>query len=259
MNSVNKTLYIPLYGKAYVSRKGIILWDKKAEEIWSKERFPLKGKSRSKWLSYYMGMRAAVFDNWVKKQCSDDAVVIHIGCGMDSRCIRVGLLSHYWYDVDMPEVINERKRYYTETGNYKMIAADVRDYDWIISIPEAKSAVIVMEGVCMYLKTDEIQGLFKALANHFDRLHIFMDCYTTVAAKASRIRNPINDVGVTTVYGIDDPKILEEGTGISFLKEHEITPIFMINELNGMDKLIFKWIYAGSISKRMYRMYEYTS
>ena len=31
MNNVNKTLYIPLYGKAYVSKKGIILPDKKAE------------------------------------------------------------------------------------------------------------------------------------------------------------------------------------------------------------------------------------
>lgn len=35
MDNVNKTLYIPLYGKAYVSRKGIISNDKKAEEIWN--------------------------------------------------------------------------------------------------------------------------------------------------------------------------------------------------------------------------------
>ena len=62
MNSVNKTMYIPLYGKAYVSKKGIILRDKKAEEIWNKEGFPLKGKSKSKWLAYFMGMRAAVYD-----------------------------------------------------------------------------------------------------------------------------------------------------------------------------------------------------
>lgn len=48
MNEVNKTLYIPLYGKSYVSEKGIILNDKKAEEIWRKEKFPLKGKSKSK-------------------------------------------------------------------------------------------------------------------------------------------------------------------------------------------------------------------
>ena len=45
MKNESKTLYIPLYGKAYVSRKGIILNDKKAEEIWAAEGFELKGKS----------------------------------------------------------------------------------------------------------------------------------------------------------------------------------------------------------------------
>ena len=39
MNNVNKTLYIPLYGKAFVSKKGIFLNDKKAEEIWEAEGF----------------------------------------------------------------------------------------------------------------------------------------------------------------------------------------------------------------------------
>ena len=63
MNSVQKTMYIPLYGKAYVSHKGILLEDPKAEEIWAAEGFPLKGKSKSKWLAYCMGMRAAVFDS----------------------------------------------------------------------------------------------------------------------------------------------------------------------------------------------------
>ena len=58
MNSTNKTLYIPLYGKSLVSKKGSILSDPKAEEIWQKEQFPLKGKAKSKWLAYYMGMRA---------------------------------------------------------------------------------------------------------------------------------------------------------------------------------------------------------
>ena len=62
MDSVNKTLYIPLYGKAAVSRQGILLHDPKAEEIWAEAGFPLKGKTKSKWLTYYMGMRAAVFD-----------------------------------------------------------------------------------------------------------------------------------------------------------------------------------------------------
>ena len=64
MNEVNKTLYIPLYGKSKVSRQGIILNDPSAEEIWKEEAFPIHGKSKSKWLAYNMAMRARVFDDW---------------------------------------------------------------------------------------------------------------------------------------------------------------------------------------------------
>lgn len=53
MDNVNKTLYIPLCGKAYVSGRGLFLHDEKAEQIWSAEGFSLKGKSRSKWLAFY--------------------------------------------------------------------------------------------------------------------------------------------------------------------------------------------------------------
>ena len=63
MDAVNRTLFIPLYGKAQVSRKDILLQDAKAEEIWEKEAFPLRGKAASRWLAYYMAMRARVFDD----------------------------------------------------------------------------------------------------------------------------------------------------------------------------------------------------
>ena len=90
MNNVNRTLYIPLYGKAYVSRKNIILNDKKAEELWDLADITLKGKSKSKWLAYYMAMRSATYDDWAKQEISKnpDAVVLHIGCGLDSRVER---------------------------------------------------------------------------------------------------------------------------------------------------------------------------
>ena len=78
MNSVNKTLYIPLYGKSYVSKKGLFLDDKKAEEIWTAEGFSLKGKSKSKWLAYYMGIRSAVFDEWLKEQIPSDVNIFNI-------------------------------------------------------------------------------------------------------------------------------------------------------------------------------------
>ena len=258
MNSVNKTLYIPLYGKSYVSKRGIFLDDKKAEEIWEAEGFALKGKSKSKWLAYYMGARSAVFDEWVRKQMTDvqDAVVIHIGCGMDSRVIRVGTENHKWYDVDFSEVIEERKRYYSESANYRMIAGDVRDGNWLTSIPEKKCAIVVMEGVSMYLTIEDMRNLTDSLCAHFEKIALLVDCYTSFAAKMSKHRNPINDVGVTEVYGIDDPQDYQSEI-FAFEKEHVMTQQKYIDELTGIEKYIFGKMYAGSFSKKLYRLFEY--
>lgn len=258
MNSVNKTLYIPLYGKSYVSKKGLFLDDKKAEEIWATEGFPLKGKSRSKWLAYYMGIRGAVFDQWLKVQMADvpDAVVIHIGCGMDSRYIRVGAEKRRWYDVDFSEVIEERKGYYAETDGYKMIAGDVRDDGWLAAVEENKSAIVVMEGVSMYLTADEMQNLADRLCAHFESIVLLADAYTSFAAKMSKRRNPVKDVGVTEVYGIDDPRAYQ-GCGLTFVKEHPMIPQKYVDELRGLEKFIFAKLYAGGLSKKLYRLYEY--
>ena len=72
----------------------------------------------------------------------------------------------------------------------------------------------------------------------------------------SKHKNPINDVGVTEVYGLDEPEKLQRG-GLVFVKEHDMTPQKYIDELQGAEKRIFQKLYAGSFSKKLYRMYEY--
>ena len=140
MKNESKTLYIPLYGKSFVSKKGIILRDKKAEEIWEKEKFPLGGKSKSKWLAYFMGMRSAVIDNWLSEKLSENpkSVVLHIGCGLDSRIERIKAPFEKWFDIDFPEVIEVRKNYYSETEKYKMPGASASETDWIKNLPDSE-------------------------------------------------------------------------------------------------------------------------
>ncbi len=261
MDNVNKTLYIPLYGKAFVSRKGILLHDPKAELIWQQEGFALKGKSRSKWLAYYMGMRSAVFDKWLTAQMEQDeeAVILHIGCGMDSRVERVGTHGHQWYDMDFPDVIQERQKYYQEDAHYHMAACDVRTDGWIQALPSGKRAIVVLEGVSMYFQRAELQQLLTAFSSHFTSVKLLMDCYTEKAARISKYKNPINDVGVTVVYGVDDPAVLEADTGFVFCEEHEMTPACLIQELHGMERVTFQTVFGGRFSKSMYRMYEYRS
>ena len=259
MNAVNKTLYIPLYGKAYVSRRGLLLQDPKAEEIWQKEGFALRGKAASRFLAYSMAMRSRVFDEALAEalEKDPDAVVLHLGCGMDSRVLRVENRGSRWYDVDFPAVIEERSRYFRETDCYRMIGGDVSGEAWMQAVPQGESAVVVMEGLSMYLPRQALKDLLGRLRCRFERITVLMDCYSEFAAKASRHRNPINSVGVTQVYGLDDPKVLEEGTGLSFVREWDMWPESLCKTLPGWDKKIFSGLYAGNTARKLYRMYEF--
>ena len=256
MDSVNKTLYIPLYGKALVSRQGILLQDPKAEEIWQAEGFALRGKAKSKWLAYHMGMRSAVFDNWLRGKMRQfpDAVIIHAGCGMDSRVERVGTNGHLWFDLDFPEVIDQRRRYYQETEEYSMIGCDLRDQSWLTRIEAGRSVIMVMEGVSMYMNRQELRTLLLSMQSRFGSIDILMDCYTEFGAKASKFKNPVNEVGVTQLYGLDDPTVL----GIPVVRGHDLTPQSMIEELHGFERAFFKTMFAGSIAKKIYRLYEFS-
>lgn len=259
MNEVNKTLFIPLYGKSQVSRKGIILSDPTAEKIWAREGFPFKGKSKSKWLAYNMAMRARVFDRWTEKMLEQDpgALVLHIGCGLDSRALRVKAPYTNWIDGDFPDVIELRRRYFNETEKYKMRVVNAADTEDIRALPDSKSAIVVLEGISMYLSKEQLNRFFQTLNEKYARLHILMDVYTEFAAKASKYKNPVNEVGVTTLYGIDDPNSILENTNIIFKKERSMTPKKLVDELTGFEKNFFKAMFTGSIYRKFYRLYEF--
>ena len=258
MTNINKTLYIPLYGKSFVSKKGIILHDETAEKIWAKAAIPLKGKSRSKWLSYNMAMRARVFDDWTEQMLVQhpQAIVLHIGCGLDSRCLRVKQPYSQWLDCDFPDVIEARKSYYSETEHYKMTTLNAAAPESVITLPDADTAIIVFEGISMYLTHSELHNFFQALQTKYAELHILMDVYTEFGASASKYKNPINDVGVTKVYGIDNIQNILSSLQIRLKAEHSFTPPKLVDELHGAERFFFKLLFTGSMYRKIYRLYE---
>ena len=256
MNEVNRTLFIPLYGKTQVSEKGIILNDPMAERIWKAEAFPIHGKS--KWLAYNMAMRARVFDDWTEAmlRANPDALVLHIGCGLDSRCLRVKKTYTNWIDADFPEVLSLRRKYYEENDAYHMMAIDASKAEQIARLPDSETAIVVLEGISMYLTNAQVRCMLRAFEKKYTQLHILMDVYTEFGAKASRYKNPVNDMGVTELYGIDDVKALLDDTRIKLKAEHSFTPDHLINELKPFERVFFRTMFAEKIYRRIYRLYE---
>lgn len=231
------------------------LWLKK---IWHSEGFPIQGKSKSKWLAYNMAMRARIFDNWTtqKLQQASDALVLHIGCGLDSRCKRVKQAYKMWIDCDLPEVIAARKAYYTEEAHYQMKALDITDVAQLEQIPSQETVIVILEGISMYIANDKLYEFFQALEEKYSTIHILMDSYTAFGAKVSSYKHPVHDIGSVEFHGIDDIEHFLHGLAINYRRDYSLTPLDLVNELKFFDRIFFKLMFTGRLYRKIYRLVE---
>lgn len=227
-------------------------------KIWEAEGFPIRGKGKSKWLAYAMAMRARVFDDWTEEMlCANpEALVLQIGCGLDSRCLRVKAPYLHWIDTDFPEVLSLRKKYYEEDEAYRMMALDASKPEQLETLPDGESAVLLLEGVSMYLTNEQVRRLLQALGKKYARLQILMDVYTALGARASKYKNPVKDVGVAEVYGIEEIRSLLKDTKIGCRAEHSLTPDVLVNALKPLERAFFRAVFAERLYRKFYRLYE---
>lgn len=258
LTNESKTLYIPLLGKAIMSKNNLFIHDLKAEEIVSKINYDFKTLKQSKWLSMYMSLRGAIIDELCNKYILEHSniTIIHLGCGLDSRCLRVNQNYNNWYDIDYKEVIDIRKQYYDVTSNYKMIGCSVTDYEWLNQIDKTENILIVMEGLTMYLKEIEIKDLILQINNKLGEVYFIFDAYSKKGVKYSKIKNPVNKFNANIKYGIDNPnEFLQLNNKLEYIATHFIKKDD--NNLPKLKKYIFNNLYCGKISKSIYKIYEF--
>ena len=143
-----------------------------------------------------------------------------------------------------------------ENDNYHMVVLDASDAEQIKPLPDNDVAIVVLEGISMYLRKEDLHALFDAIEKKYREVHVLMDVYTEFGAKASKYKNPINDVGVTKVYGIDDIDEVVDGLRLRAIAEHSFTPDDLINELKPSDRTIFKRLFTGKSYRKIYRLHE---
>jgi O-methyltransferase involved in polyketide biosynthesis len=52
-----------------------------------------------------------------------------------------------WFDVDFPEVIEERQRFYANSDGYQMIASSITELDLLEKTPKNRPAIMIADGV----------------------------------------------------------------------------------------------------------------
>lgn len=258
LTNESKTLFIPLLGKAVISEENIFLCDQKAEEIISKIDYNFEALKQSKWLSMFMSVRAMIIDNLCNKYILENpnAIIIHLGCGLDSRCLRVNQNYSIWFDIDYENVIDIRKRFYDVNSKYRMIGSSVIDFKWLEEIDNCENILIVMEGLTMYLSEKEMEELIKQINIKFDDVHLIFDAYSKIAVKISKFKNPVKQMNAEVKYGIDNPgDFLSLNERLSYIATYFIKKDD--NKLPRFKKFIFNNLYCGKVSQSIYRIYEF--
>lgn len=159
----------------------------------------------NQWL---VASRAARLDAWSADflRRHPDASVLHLGCGMDTRALRLrpppGVR---WFDIDRPEVIALRRRLYGDRDGYRMIGASVTEDSWPAEIPADRPALVVAEGLLMYLREAEVATLLRRLTDRFPAGEMLFDTLAPAGPRLSRFFTK----GIVT-WGIADARELQE-------------------------------------------------
>lgn len=113
-----------------------------------------------------------------------NAVVVHIGCGLDSRFERVDNSQVEWYDLDLPDVIELRRKLLgNEGGRYHLLGCSVLEEAWLEAVKApARQAVysprpclFLAETVFVYLIEVQVKSLVLRLRDHFPGAELVFD------------------------------------------------------------------------------------
>ena len=261
LSSTASTLLITLYSRAAMSKKNMILTDRKAEEIISLAGYDEKKLQVSKKLQSLLTLRAYLIDEYTKEfinKHNGDCIIIQLGCGLDSRYIRINNNKVKWYDLDFYGTIEMRKKYYKNSINYKMVSSNVCNLSWLNEIDTFdKPTLVIGEGLFMYLNEEENKLVINKLANTFKNLELIFDVFCPLSVKFSRFAPSLRRVNANLKYGYSNYTTMEKLCPIKHLKTYYYYDCDKINDLPLFLKLRFKFRKITGIFKKIQRIEIY--
>lgn len=198
LGDVAVTSLVTLYCHAIESlSENPILYDPKSVEVVARldHILSVSGKPLERTLAkgtldpnlvVHIALRARRYDQYVKDflEKFPEGVVVNIGCGLDSRFFRIDNGKVYFYDLDLPEVIDLRKGFFEETDRYRMIASSVLDYGWMSVVSSRKGPFLFMaEGVFMYLGAEDVKSLVLKLREEFPGSELVCEVFNSLWLK----------------------------------------------------------------------------
>ena len=212
LGQVQETLLVPLYARALDTLgKRPILKDPKAVEIvrsidWDFRRFNQRRRVVG------CTLRTAMFDEWVKDflRRHPEGTVVEIGAGLNTRFERLDNGALHWFDLDLPDTVELRRRFFTDSGRRMTLAASILDPGWMAAVRQSPGPYcFVAEAVFIYLTEPEVKAALAQIAANFLRVSIAFDTATLKALSYENKDHARHKLEARFTWACEDPREIE--------------------------------------------------
>ena len=149
------------------------------------------------------------------------AAVVNLACGLDTRCYRVEGYGR-WYNLDLPETMAVRAELLPESGKITQLAMSAMD-DWSAAVEERDApALVIIEGLTMYLSERDVQRIFEVIAARFPRVTVLVETMSPAVVRRFKEKS-IEGSGARFTWGVADGAALARLLpGFRLVEEHSL-------------------------------------
>ena len=173
LDGVANTLYVPLYGRIYVSKKfPEYFFDEMALRIGAQLPVDIS-KGSFEYTNMASVARYYNMDKMIIKFIKEHKIcnIVILGIGLETTYDRItqkcGLGKVKYYGIDLPEVIEIRKNVFGKRKQEILIAGDMFEMKWKDQIDTSIPTLLIVSGVFQYFFEDKIIEFIKNLKKEF--------------------------------------------------------------------------------------------
>ena len=190
LERVSETLLWTLYHRAVEARRpDAVLEDPLAVELIDAIDYPFverfgSGEAFSQW----QALRARCFDAEISHFLVDHpgGTVVALGEGLETQFWRVDDGRVRWLTVDLPEVVELRRRLLPANARLRMIGCSALDSAWFAEADVQHGVLVTAQGLLMYLSPDDARGLVGRCAAAFPGGRMVFDVVPSWLVERSR-------------------------------------------------------------------------
>ena len=234
VTGVPETMIQTLYARAKeTGKKNPKIRDEMAVEVVSQLDYDFSKADQDKAMGYGVIARTIVLDGMVEQYLSThkNTVVVNIACGMDTRCYRMKGKYLRWYNVDLPETMEIRSRFFTENGSVYQIARSAMDETYVDEITyNGEDVLVIIEGLSMYLNEADIRQMFSIIQKSFQKATVLIEAMSPFVVQHVKEKS-IEGSNAKFTWGVKNGKELQKLlTSFTYKKE--------VSLVEGMKKMM---------------------